>query len=146
MMSRLLLPEHHCTFPSTVDPSPQASPGGRDRRSLLPLARNALKKLRSLRHPDVLRFMDGSESDNAVYIVTEPVEPLTARIGTEGQQPGQGDEWKVWGLSRVVVSWRCIPRAVLLVLPLQTLRDAADDGLCCFGVIPALLSFTRRLL
>lgn len=77
---------------------------GRDRRSLVPLARNALRKLRSLRHPDVLRYIDGYETDTAVYMITESVEPLTSRIGNEGQQPGQGDEWKIWGLSRVVVS------------------------------------------
>lgn len=51
----------------------------------------------------MLRFIDGHETETAVYIVTEAVSPLTARIGTEGQQPGQGEEWKVWGLSRIVV-------------------------------------------
>lgn len=86
-----------------VDSSPQASPGGRDRRSLIPLARNALRKLRTLRHPDVLRFIDGCETDSTVYIVTEPVEPLTGRIGPEGEKPGSGDEWKVWGLCRLTV-------------------------------------------
>lgn len=69
----------------------------------MPLARNALRKLRTLRHPDVLRFIDGHDTDTAVYIVTEAVTPLMARIGPEGQQPGQGEEWKVWGLSRIVV-------------------------------------------
>jgi SCY1-like protein 1 len=92
---------HVCT---AVDSLPSPSNGGRDRRSILPLARNALRKLRSLRHPDVLRFIDGHETDTAIYIITEAVTPLTARIGTEGQQPGQGEEWKVWGLSRIVVS------------------------------------------
>ena len=87
----------------TVDAAPSASSGNRDRRSLLPLARNALRKLRSLRHPQILSFRDGSDQDNSVYIVTDRVTPLTARIGTEGQEPGQGDDWKVWGLSQVVV-------------------------------------------
>ncbi len=37
-------------FDSTLPP---LQPGNRDRRSLLQLARNALKKLRTIRHPDV---------------------------------------------------------------------------------------------
>ena len=69
----------------------------------MPLAKNALRKLRTLRHPDILRFIDGHETDTAVYIITEPVEPLTARIGPEGERPGSGEEWKVWGLSRIAV-------------------------------------------
>ena len=63
-----------------------------------------------------MRFVDGSdesEKGGNIYIVTEPVQPLTARIGTEGQQPGQGDEWKVWGLSRVVVR-DCCPSTLLM--------------------------------
>ena len=69
----------------------------------MPLAKNALRKLRTLRHPNILRFIDGHETDTAVYIITEPVEPLTARIGPEGERPGSGEEWKVWGLSRIAV-------------------------------------------
>lgn len=82
-----------------------------DRRSLLPLAKNALRKLRALRHPDILKYVDGSETENAIYIVTEKVVPLTSRIGREGdikpssasaQETGTGEEWRVWGLSKVV--------------------------------------------
>jgi SCY1-like protein 1 len=74
------------------------------RRSLLPLAKNALRKLKTLRHPDVLKYIDGVESDAAVWIVTERVTPLTKRLGPEGQiKDGGTEEWKVWGLSRITV-------------------------------------------
>jgi SCY1-like protein 1 len=75
------------------------------------LAKNALKKLRALRHPDILKFIDGTETDSAVYIVTEPVVSLCSRIGREGDikpnspsaiETGTGEEWRIWGLSKVV--------------------------------------------
>lgn len=74
-------------------------------RSALPLARNALRKLRTLRHPDVLKFLDGIESDAGVHIVTEPVVPLTRKLdGT----PPLSDEAKVWGLSRLATALKFI--------------------------------------
>ncbi|GAA6019640.1 hypothetical protein JCM11491_002836 [Sporobolomyces phaffii] len=63
-----------------------------DRRQLLAVARNALRKLRSTRHPNVLKFLDGSESDHAVWIVTEPVVPLAHA------HAASTDEDKVFGL------------------------------------------------
>ena len=81
---------------------------GQDRRSLIPLAKNALRKLRTLRHPDVLKFLDGSETDTSVWIITERIEPLSLRIGAEGDSildSGLSDEWKIWGLCRLSV--RC---------------------------------------
>lgn len=91
--------------------SAQPSSSRADRKSLLQLARNALRKLRTLRHPDVVRFIDGSETDQAVYVVTEPVVPLSSRIGRDGEvkcqsqsalDQGTGEEWRTWGLSKIV--------------------------------------------
>lgn len=73
-------------------------------RSKLTLARNALKKLRTLRHPDVLKLLDSAETPTAVYIAVEPIRHLQPVLddwirngGTdEGKQ-----EWISWGLSRV---------------------------------------------
>ncbi|KAI9787814.1 MAG: hypothetical protein M1816_007462 [Peltula sp. TS41687] len=45
-------------------------------KSRLPLARNALKKLRTLRHPGVLKVLDAVETDTYIYIATERVAPL----------------------------------------------------------------------
>lgn len=74
-------------------PSPHSSPT--DRRALLPLARNAFRKLRALRHPNILKFLDGSESDSAVWIVTESVRSLVLEL------EGMSEEAKVYGLLHV---------------------------------------------
>ncbi|KZO90737.1 ARM repeat-containing protein [Calocera viscosa TUFC12733] len=75
-----------------------------NRRSLMPLAKNALRKLRTIRHPDVLKFIDVVETESMIYIVTERVTPL--RVAME-QWTGKGKEredWAVWGLHRVCVA------------------------------------------
>lgn len=45
--------------------------------SYLPVAQNALQRLRTLRHPNVLRFIDGVELPTSLHIVTEPVSPFS---------------------------------------------------------------------
>ncbi|GAA6006307.1 hypothetical protein JCM10207_000598 [Rhodosporidiobolus poonsookiae] len=77
------------------------STSGTDRRALLPLAKNALRKLRALRHPNILKFLDGSESDSAVWIVTEPVRSLALELDAAGGTKGVSDEAKVYGLLHV---------------------------------------------
>ncbi|EJU03966.1 ARM repeat-containing protein [Dacryopinax primogenitus] len=75
-----------------------------NRRSLMPLAKNALRKLRTIRHPDVLKFIDVVETDTTIHIVTERVTPL--RVAAE-QWTGKGKEredWAVWGMHRVCVA------------------------------------------
>ncbi|KAG0047889.1 hypothetical protein BGZ83_007133 [Gryganskiella cystojenkinii] len=42
----------------------------------LPLARNAFKKFRTIRHPDLIKYIDGVETDSYIYIVTDAVTPL----------------------------------------------------------------------
>lgn len=79
-------------FDTSVAPS-HYSPSG-DRRALLPLARNAFRKLRALRHPNILKFLDGSESDTAVWIVTEPVRSLATELNSQDVS----EESKVFGL------------------------------------------------
>jgi len=68
---------------------------GPDRRNLVPLAKNALRKLRALRHPNILKFLDGAETDSTVWIVTEHVRPFVSDLNLPG---GVADESKVYGL------------------------------------------------
>ncbi|GJN88649.1 hypothetical protein Rhopal_001615-T1 [Rhodotorula paludigena] len=73
-----------------------------DRRSLVPLARNALRKLRALRHPNILKFLDGHDSDSAVWIVTEPVRSLALELDSHAGAAGAlTDESKLYGLLHV---------------------------------------------
>lgn len=74
------------------------------RRNLLPFAKNALRKLRTIRHPDVLKFIEVVETDSSVTIMTERVQPLRpALFGWNATSNKEREEWTIWGLHRVVV-------------------------------------------
>ena len=73
-------------------------------RSKLVLARNALRKLRTLRHPDVLKLLDSAETPTAVYIAVEPIrhlQPVLDEWLRNGGTEESKQEWIAWGLSRI---------------------------------------------
>lgn len=75
------------------------------RRNFKAFAQNALKKLRTTRHPDVLKFMDAVESDTSIYIMTERVQPLSSTLPTWASRKTQEKEdWLLWGLHRISVA------------------------------------------
>ena len=63
-------------------------------RSFLPLARNAARKLRTLRHPGVIKVLDVIENETHIYIATERVTPLSWHISRESLS----EETIKWGL------------------------------------------------
>ncbi len=63
-------------------------------RSLLPLARNAVKKLRTLRHPGVIKVLDTVETETYIYMATERVTPLIWHI----KRKSMSEETMKWGL------------------------------------------------
>ncbi|RAL65380.1 hypothetical protein DID88_000948 [Monilinia fructigena] len=63
-------------------------------KSRLPLAKNAVKKLRTLRHPGVIKVLDTVETDAYIYIATERVVPLRWHIKRKSMSP----ETLKWGL------------------------------------------------
>ncbi|KAF5388789.1 hypothetical protein D9757_005678 [Collybiopsis confluens] len=74
-------------------------------KDLAPLARNSLRKLRTIRHPDVLKFMDVVESDASILIMTERVRPLDSVLpdwSSKGVQ--EKEDWVLWGLHRISVA------------------------------------------
>ncbi|KAF8532504.1 ARM repeat-containing protein [Gautieria morchelliformis] len=75
--------------------------GQSNKRSQLPLAKNALRKLRTIRHPDVLKFIDVIETDTTIHIVTERIQPLSKTLHNS---PQGKEDWLVWGLHRVVTA------------------------------------------
>ena len=82
---------------------------------MIPLAKNALRKLHTIRHPDILKFMDVVELESAILIMTERVRPLSAALqawASESQQERQG--WLIWGLHRVSVRRTSTLHTVLL--------------------------------
>ncbi|EKM53988.1 uncharacterized protein PHACADRAFT_96310 [Phanerochaete carnosa HHB-10118-sp] len=75
------------------------------KRTYLPLAKNSLRKLRTVRHPDVLKFLDAVETDTTVYIMTERVRPLAPAIQERASKSAQEKEdWLLWGIHRISVS------------------------------------------
>ncbi|OJD33634.1 protein kinase [Diplodia corticola] len=66
-------------------------------RSRLPLAKNALRKLRTMRHPGVIKVLDTVETETYIYIATERLVPLSwhTRRGALAQETIK------WGLHNV---------------------------------------------
>ncbi|PRQ41448.1 putative protein kinase SCY1-SCYL1 family [Rosa chinensis] len=75
----------------------------------LAAARNGVKRLRTVRHPNILSFlhstetetMDASTTKHTIYIVTEPVMPLSEKIKELCLQNIQRDEYYAWGLHQI---------------------------------------------
>ena len=77
---------------------------GQQRRNLLPVAQNAVRRLRVTRHPDILKFMDAVEADGTVYIMTERVKSLSTELSSWETKPAnERQDWLLWGLHRITV-------------------------------------------
>lgn len=84
---------------------------------------NALKKLRTTRHPDILKYIDLVEQGANIWIMTERVRPLRGALfswgsGTEGTAGTKGkaknkskEEWTIWGLHRIAIALTFINNA-----------------------------------
>ncbi|KAF2692181.1 ARM repeat-containing protein [Lentithecium fluviatile CBS 122367] len=66
-------------------------------KSRLPLARNALRKLRTLRHPGVVKVLDTVETETYIYIATERLSPLSWHV----KRKSLTEETIKWGLHNV---------------------------------------------
>ncbi|XP_047053794.1 N-terminal kinase-like protein [Lolium rigidum] len=71
--------------------------------------RNGVKRLRTVRHPNILSFLHSTEAEvpdgpavkHTIYIVTEPVTPLAERIKELNLGGTQRDEYFAWGLHQI---------------------------------------------
>ncbi|KAK4152803.1 armadillo-type protein [Chaetomidium leptoderma] len=70
-------------------------------RSALPLAKNALKKLRTLRHPGVIKVLDTAESDSHIYIATERIVPLRWHVKRKSLSP-ETAKWGLYSIARTI--------------------------------------------
>ncbi|OMJ25476.1 N-terminal kinase-like protein [Smittium culicis] len=64
--------------------------------SKLEAAQNALKRIKTLRHPDFLQYFDSAETSEAIYIATELVKPLINMSFS-----GVNSDSIVWGLFKL---------------------------------------------
>ncbi|CAK7563799.1 MAG: Nuclear aminoacylation-dependent tRNA export pathway component [Sporothrix epigloea] len=67
----------------------------------LPLARNALKKLRTLRHPGVIKVLDTVETDTYIYIATERLVPLRWHVKRKSLTP-ETLKWGLFNIARTI--------------------------------------------
>jgi hypothetical protein len=63
----------------------------------LEMAQNAMKRLKTLRHPCILAFVDGVETEKEIFIVTEPVTSLMDSL--TAQRQGDSEEQFVAGMA-----------------------------------------------
>lgn len=67
------------------------------------LAKASLKRIKTLRHPSVLQYLDSFENDKVIYVATEFVEPLgfyLDKISFDGRR----DLYLAWTVFQITVS------------------------------------------
>ncbi|KAG4078021.1 hypothetical protein HA402_002072 [Bradysia odoriphaga] len=67
----------------------------------LEILRHSIKKLKTLRHPCLLQFLDSLETDKVLYVATELVEPLGTYIEHLDMGSPQKDLYLAWGIFQV---------------------------------------------
>ncbi|KAB8227742.1 armadillo-type protein [Aspergillus alliaceus] len=73
-------------------------------KSRLPLAKNAVRKSRTLRHPGVIKVLDTIETETSLYIITERVVPLSWHV----KRRSLSEETSKWGLHTVATTLKFI--------------------------------------
>ena len=68
------------------------------------VAKAEFKRMRVLRHPNVVKYVDGVDNDTTVIIVTEPVTPLLDHV----QDKTLSSQGICWGLYQIVVTLKFI--------------------------------------
>lgn len=67
------------------------------------LAKSSLKRIKTLRHPSVLQYLDSFENDKVIYVATEYVEPLGFYLD-KIQPDGRRDLYLAWAVFQITVS------------------------------------------
>ncbi|XP_031569276.1 N-terminal kinase-like protein [Actinia tenebrosa] len=63
------------------------------------LAKSSLKRLKTLRHPNVVTYVDSLETDTLIYLVTEPVVPLEVYLSKD--EGTKSDLAISWGIHQI---------------------------------------------
>ncbi|XP_028626701.1 N-terminal kinase-like protein isoform X3 [Grammomys surdaster] len=66
------------------------------------VAKAAFKRLKTLRHPNILAYIDGLETEKCLHIVTEAVTPLGAYLKARTEAGGLKEQELSWGLHQIV--------------------------------------------
>ncbi|XP_072929974.1 N-terminal kinase-like protein [Epargyreus clarus] len=69
--------------------------------TLFDIAKASLKKLKSMRHPSILQYLDSCETEKFLYLATENVEPLATHIENMTLEGSQKDLFLAWGIFQI---------------------------------------------
>ncbi|KAK0106893.1 hypothetical protein ONS95_003612 [Cadophora gregata] len=70
-------------------------------KSRLPMAKNAVRKLRTLRHPGVIKVLDTVETETYIYIATERLVPLRWHIKRKSMS-AETLKWGLFGVAQTI--------------------------------------------
>lgn len=65
------------------------------------IAKASLKRLKTLRHPSILTYLDSLESDKVLYLATEYIEPLASHLDKMTLDGPQKDLYIAWGIFQI---------------------------------------------
>ncbi|XP_045776230.1 N-terminal kinase-like protein isoform X2 [Maniola jurtina] len=69
--------------------------------TLFDIAKASLKKLKTMRHPSLLHYLDSCETEKFLYVATEYVEPLAIHIENMTLDGQQRDLFLAWGIFQI---------------------------------------------
>lgn len=69
----------------------------------LEIAKSSMKRLKTLRHPSILQYLDSIETDKMLYVATEYVQPLGIYLETLDKGSSQNDLYLAWGIFQITV-------------------------------------------
>lgn len=67
----------------------------------LDVAKTAVKRLKTLRHPSILTYLDSLESEKVLYMATEYVEPLETHLTQLSKEGHQRELYLAWGIFQI---------------------------------------------
>ncbi|KAF7266767.1 N-terminal kinase-like protein yata [Rhynchophorus ferrugineus] len=67
----------------------------------LDIAKAAVKRLKTLRHPSILTYLDSLETDKVLYLVTEHVDPLLTHLEKLPLEEPQKELYVAWGIFQI---------------------------------------------
>ncbi|KAL0819748.1 hypothetical protein ABMA28_007796 [Loxostege sticticalis] len=69
--------------------------------TLFDIAKASLKKLKTMRHPSLLHYLDSCETEKFLYVATEYVEPLATHIEDMKLEGQQRELFLAWGIFQI---------------------------------------------
>lgn len=87
----------------------------------LEIAKSSMKRLKTLRHPSVLQYLDSYETDKMLYVATEYVQPLGIYLETVDPESPQNDLYLAWGIFQITVNMQCASNVCGMCCPTTTI-------------------------